>query len=145
MDREGIDPHRLRVAVHELGHAVVYRDGGLAILGIRVAGHGARAVGYVDLDPNGARTAEQARAYMAGLLAGGIADARWCELHGVPHDESTCSTDRSLFREFRRHPMVRDISQAAFRATARRLVRVHWSEITRRAPTLARRGTVASI
>lgn len=140
---DGIDPYRLVVAAHELGHLVGYQLAGLTIHEVRVLGEGDAAEGYVRLDPRGARGAHQARAYMVGLLAGRVAGVRWCELHGVAHRDDACTTDRTLYRRFRTHPLVRDVPDAEFRAAAQQLVRTHWPRIARLAPRLARRGWLA--
>jgi hypothetical protein len=135
-----LDPRRLEVAAHELGHLIAYQHAGLAVRAIRITGRGEDARGAVRLDPRGARTAEQARGYLVGLLAGRVAALRWCHEHGPQFREHVARTDRALYREFRRHPWVREVPDAHFQAAAHDLIHAHWSHITRQASRLAREG-----
>lgn len=137
------DPDRLRVAVHELGHAVAWKiAANTTPTAIRVFGHGITAHGYVHVDA-AVHTVDDARGYLAGLLAGREAALRWCEENGLAHPEWTCSSDVSSFRQQRRdYELCRQVSTADARATARRIVRTHWALIVRLAPRLARAGRI---
>nr|WP_042198370.1 hypothetical protein [Kibdelosporangium sp. MJ126-NF4]CEL23356.1 hypothetical protein [Kibdelosporangium sp. MJ126-NF4]CTQ96908.1 hypothetical protein [Kibdelosporangium sp. MJ126-NF4] len=137
------DPHRLQVAVHELGHFVVWRAiPGARVVTVQVTGHGRNTEGTVEVDWS---TSEQSpvanRAYLAGLLAGREADAMWAEQTGTRQDTSGCGHDLAVYHRVRRtHPPSGEWSSTEIRGDARRLVRASWAEITRLAPRLAHRG-----
>ncbi|MCP2242728.1 hypothetical protein [Lentzea aerocolonigenes] len=135
-----IDPYRLAVAVHELGHLIAWQRAGLHINEIRVFGTGERAEGYVDLGRQRIRDTDQARAYLVGLLTGREAEVRWCELSGMRHHDYTSEPDMRSFRRLRRHKLARHLTDAELRHDARALVRAQWEQITRLAPRLARCG-----
>jgi len=137
-----LDPHRLTVSAHELGHAIAWSAAGMPIVDIWVKGHGEQAHGYVRLDGRKLRDAAEARDYLVGMLAGRAASIRWCDEHGLTHHEHTCADDLASFRKSRQHPWVRDIPDREFHAAARLVVRQHWPRIIRRAPQLSCRGSI---
>ena len=142
MGLDDLDPRRLEVAAHELGHAIAWKEAGLAATAIRVLGHGDRAQGYVRIENRLIYDADAARAYLAGLLAGREAGIRWCEENGLTHYEHTCHTDLNNFRQQRRTPLGRQVSVGQARATARLIVRANWCLIVRLAPRLALQGRI---
>nr|WP_042190905.1 hypothetical protein [Kibdelosporangium sp. MJ126-NF4] len=141
-DRQ-IDPHRLQVAVHELGHWVVWRTiPGARVVTVHLTGHGRGTEGTVEVDwAKSEQSPEANRAYLAGLLAGREADALWAEATGTRQDTSGCSHDLAVYHRVRRtHPPSGQFTTTEIRVHARRLVRASWNEITRLAPRLATRG-----
>jgi hypothetical protein len=134
------DPQRLRAAAHELGHAIAWHLTGTTPTAIRVVGRGERAYGFVSVQAE-IHTVDDARAYLAGILAGREAGMRWCEENGLRHHEHTCLSDLAAFRQQRRdYDLCRRVSRADARALARRIVARHWPRIVRLAPRLARAG-----
>jgi hypothetical protein len=137
-----LDPLRLVVAAHELGHALTWAAAGMPIVKIWVDGYGEQAHGYVRLDRKKLKDAAEARDYLVGMLAGRAADIRWCDEHGLTHHEYTCADDLASFRKSRKHPWVRDIPDSEFYTAARIVVRQHWPQICRLAPRLSRHGSI---
>lgn len=137
-----IDPFRLHVAAHELGHMITWEVLGLAVKEALVWGHGTEAEGRVRLNDQRLRNPAECRDYLFGLLAGREADIQWCRTTGRTFHPHTCSGDLKVFRAMRKHQWVSDIPDAEFRANARGLVLTHWRRITRLAPVLARRGSL---
>ncbi|PPK65767.1 hypothetical protein V5P93_000346 [Actinokineospora auranticolor] len=137
-----LDPHRLQVAIHELGHYIAWRDlPGAGIRAVRVTGHGRHTEGITTVDwptdDNGALD----HGYLVGLLAGREADLFHKPHSTIPYDPRGCAFDLGLFRRVRRrHQPSRQWSEHDLRASARALIRAHWAEIQRLAPRLARRG-----
>lgn len=140
---EAVDHTRMVAAAHEVGHLVGLRLAGQQVTAVRVIGHGTHAYGYVHADITIADR-EQGRAVLVATLAGGMAGATWCERHGLTQPGTgACSTDMTIYRRYRRSPLLRDLGHGELRASARRLVRQHWREIERLAPRLARRGSLS--
>lgn len=135
-----LDTQRLRVAAHELGHFLAWQQADMQITDVWVRGHGPDATGRVELSGRGCRDATQAHAYLVGLLAGRAADKRWCAQHDLEHDPAHSRGDLREFRHQRRHPWVRDLSDADLAADADHLVRAEWRHIERLTPALARQG-----
>jgi len=136
-----IDPHRLRVAAHELGHYLAWQDAGITPAAIVVEGYGEEAHGHVETGRTRLTTTEQASAYLVGLLAGREAELIWCTKYGLRYHPHTFDTgDGPRFRKLRRHKLVRAITDGEFQSGAQRLVQGHWPRIERLAPRLALRG-----
>ena len=147
MNRNGhpeIDPELLLIATHELGHAIVWKAGGLHIKSIRVR-KGWCSNSAVELDLGKTTwTPETGRIYLVGMLAGREADAYWCEITGQRHNERHSADDMAAFHRYRRQTTwAKGTPERPFRAEARAAVQEHWSTIERLAPQLASRGTVA--
>lgn len=140
--RTSVDPYRLDVAVHELAHWFAWRHAGftIAIRHIRVRGYGEGAEGNVHIGRRPIRTAEQARGYLTGLLAGREADLRSRDETGREFYEYTCRGDLETFQKFRGREWTAGVSDEEFRRAARALVDASWSQITVLAPRLASRG-----
>lgn len=138
-----IDPQRLRVAVHELGHALVWKAGGYPPTGIRVHGRGDTACGEVTIGRVRVADVDAVRSYFAGLLAGRLADQLWCDQTGQRFRDHTCYSDLASFRVQRRTELGRQVSRAEATAAARTLVRSHWARIVRLAPRLATAGRIS--
>ena len=140
-----VDPVRLMVAAHELGHAAVWSATGMRVELIEVTGHGLRTQGTVQL-ANNARlsSAADCRSYLVGMLAGREAEDRWCTVTGTRPVADGCADDRRAFGYMyrRRRPWGVTETRAELRAQARQLVRQHWPTIARLAPRLARRGSL---
>jgi hypothetical protein len=142
MAAEDQDLNRMRVAAHELGHAIAWQVApNTTVTAIRVIGRGANAHGFVNVDAD-VRTVDDARGYLAGLLAGREAALRWCDENNLVHHEHTCASDRASFRQQRRYNLCRQVSPAEAKALARRIVRAHWRRILRLTPRLAHRGQI---
>lgn len=138
----GIDPHRLIAAAHELGHYLIFTAAGIEVSEIRVIGRGSSAAGYVCVPPGQSLDEKQQRQLLVGGLAGRQADLRFCEQFGLPPQPAyTCASDMKIVRRDRRQ-MQDSTWISTLRAEARRLVLKHWPHIVRRAPQLARRGTL---
>lgn len=136
-----LDPHRLHVAIHELGHYVAWRGlPGARILSVTVTGHGPRASGFTDAWLPDTERGPLERGYLIGLLAGHEAALIHQARTGLPSVPS-CTADLATFRAARRHPKpTQQWSRAELRAAARALVRSHWPQIQKLAPRLAHRG-----
>lgn len=141
MDDRAHDPYRHVAAAHELGHAITWRAVGFDIDEIWVKGSGEAAHGHVWIvqTDDQIRTVDDERAVQAGLLAGRVAQYRWCDQTAIAIDFS-CEADELHYRDRRRSPLGRRVSRTAVRDDARRLVRVHWRAIARLTPLLARTG-----
>jgi hypothetical protein len=136
-----LDPQRLRVAAHELGHLVAYREAGIPVESITITGHGTRARGEVMLPRAATIAEERIPDYLVAVLAGREADRWWTDLHGMPRSTSrTFETDLRLFRRHFHGPAVRGLSESVLAARARKLVQRHTRLIESLAPDLARRG-----
>lgn len=140
-----LDPVRLMVAAHELGHAIVWSATGMRVEFIEVTGHGRATQGCVRL-ANRARlsSAADCRSYLVGMLAGHEAEIRWCAATDTRPIADGCAEDRREFAYMyrrRRQWGVTD-ARAALRTQARHLVRAHWPTIARLAPRLAHRGSL---
>lgn len=135
-----LDPQRLRVAAHELGHYLVWTQAGIPIKTIWIAGRGDAAAGNVEVPRMNARNNTQYRAFVVGILAGREADKRWCREHDLEVDETRFRSDMKRFRRLRKDPSIRDVTAAELQAEARQLVNTNWRRINRLIPTLARRG-----
>lgn len=141
---EPLDPMRLLVATHELGHAVAWDVAGIRVLDIQVRGQGRSTEGVVEIDRANTifRNASDACGYLAGLLAGQVASLRWSEETGTPHPSRGCSHDLRLVRLQRKAGYAREVPVATARDEARRVVREQWVRIVRLAPRLAEAGYV---
>lgn len=140
MARRELDPQRLIVAVHELGHwAAAKYVSGVSVVKVRVSGRGSGTQGLCRVRwPEGDNFDH---AYLVFWLAGCEAQRLYAEKTGGKLDTSGWRGDLSNFKKVRRkHAPSRQWSESALRADARRLVRAHWSEIARLAPRLAERG-----
>jgi hypothetical protein len=135
-----IDPQRLCVAAHELGHYIAWRKAGIRIKSIRVAGTGTSVAGNVHIGRQKLGSPKQAHAYLVGILAGPEADQRWCQHNGLTVHQHTWAADMDSFAECRKHEWTRRTPDIEFRAAARRLVAANWREVVRLAPQLAQRG-----
>ncbi|MFD9966169.1 hypothetical protein [Amycolatopsis sp. NPDC058986] len=142
MTEDTIDPDRLVAAAHELAHAAGFRRAGVAITEIRVYGHGDRAAGHVDVAGN--VPIPNPRLYFAAVLAGRVADLRWCEENGLPQRAPrTCADDMRYFRQLYREWRRKNQGTNALWADARALVRDIWPRLVLLAPSLAVRGRLA--
>lgn len=135
-----IDPTRLLVAAHELGHATVWNTAGIVVTSIWLRGRGRGTEGCVEIADD-ELDAEQWRGYLAGLLAGRIAGDHWADLHRLRFIPS-CPRDILDFRRAIRRPIAQGLTVSEVRAEAHRRVRVEWPRVLRLAPLLASRGTV---
>jgi hypothetical protein len=144
MDDRAHDPYRHVVAAHELGHAITWRAAGFDIDEIWVKGRGAAAHGHVWIvqTEDQIRTVADERAVQAGLLAGRVAQHRWCD-HANTAIDISCEIDEQYYRARRRSPLGRRVSRTAARNDARRLVRAHWRAIACLTPVLASAGRLS--
>ena len=139
----GDDPYRRAVAAHELGHAYAWSSAGFIIVSITITGDGPHAYGYVELDGEENTTTEENRAYLVGLLAGRVAEEKWCKAAGLRVDlDYRSRVDMERYRKARREPAMRGISDRMFRSAAVKLVDKHWKKIQSGVPTLSTRGSI---
>ncbi|OQO91962.1 hypothetical protein B1813_06675 [Saccharomonospora piscinae] len=134
------DPHQLRIAVHELGHAVAWQAGGLTVGRIKHTGdEGACRVTYYP-EP------DQLHAFAIGCWAGFEAEDRWMRAAKRGRAKRTNSAHdldlyRTAVRELRREYGTR-LSESKARSQARTLVARRWALIERTAPVLIRQGRI---
>lgn len=141
---DDIDPQRLVIAAHELGHAFVWRASGFRIRTIWIKGYGDRVHGFVTLDnPDDHQTLDGERGYQAGLLGAGEAQRRWCSETGQKFDESGCRDDYTTLRKRAKDKLGKQIPRSAATTEAQRLVRAHWPRIVLLTPLLATRGSLS--
>ena len=138
-----IDPHRLVVAAHELGHALTWHALGFLVDTIWIKGHGDSAHGEVMIDITKVKpwTYDHERDFHVGLLGGREAHQRWCDETGMPFLERHCAEDMAQLRR-RRSELGGQTTPRAIRTSARQLVRSHWRRVVLLAPVLARRGSL---
>lgn len=141
----GVDPHRLAIAAHELGHAIVWRAVGFDIDEIWIKGHGLATHGHVWIvqTEEQIRTTADEHAVQTGLLAGLEAQLRWCHAHSLPTATVRADTDMTLYHQRRRTRLGRDVDPAAVRDDTRRLLHQHWNTLTRLVPVLATAGRLS--
>lgn len=134
--RDPDDPRQLQIAVHELGHAWAWRDGGLEVRGVEHTGDdGACHVRYYPQP-------EQLRAFAIGCWAGFEAEDRWLRANKLGRARRGHSShDIRLFCGAVRE-LGGGLSEGKARATARTLVARRWEHIESRAPELIRLGRI---
>lgn len=142
---DAIDPHRLRVAAHELGHAIAWHATGFQVAEIWIRGQGPSVHGHVWLDhtDDELTTVELERRYQAGLHAGRLAEQRWCEENDLCFGEHTCTQDMDILRNRRRREPGCLVPAGQAMGDAQRLIRVKWSRIARLTPALAAAGSLS--
>lgn len=134
--RDPEDPHQLQIAVHELGHAWAWRDGGLEVGRIKHSGDDGAC--HVRYSPQ----PEQLRAFAIGCWPGFEAEDRWLRANGLGRARRGHSShDIRLFRTAVRE-LGGGLSESKARAKARTLVVRRWAQIQRRAPELIRLGRI---
>jgi hypothetical protein len=139
-----LDPMRMMVAAHELGHAVVWLVTGTRVVSIEVTGRGRGTEGTVQLVASDRlTTVDDCRSYLLGILAGREAEDRWYQATDTRPVLDGCAHDRRAFDHINRRPWGVTESRAELRHQARQLVRQHWPTIARHAPRLARRGRLS--
>lgn len=137
-----LDPVRLHVAHHELGHKIAWDVLGVGTQSIKVWGYGRNTEGAV---VNGTadrllRDPEECRSVLIGLLAGREADMHYCTQVGIRFNPTHSKADMQAFRRIHKHQWVRGIPVAELERLARTLILDHWADITRLAPLLAEQG-----
>ncbi|EHY90010.1 hypothetical protein [Saccharomonospora azurea] len=132
--RDPNDPLQLQIAVHELGHAVVWKAVGFVIKSVVHEGDS----GSVDVrwDP------DNLTGYVIGCWGGFEAERRWARLHGRSARRTNSSHDIANFHHVNRALGARRLSESKARALARKHVDRHWAQIQRRAPELVRSGRI---
>lgn len=129
------------VAAHELGHALVWRALGIQVVRITVRGED-RVRGWTELDGGTITSREEMRAYLIGVLAGGVAGGRWCDEYHIRRAAQDCEFDQINYRRQRRDPLAHALRNGELRRAAQVAVARRWAEIERLAPRLAQRGTL---
>lgn len=137
---DDLDPIRLSVAAHELGHMVTWEHAGFRIQTIRVTGRGTSTQGLVHVDRGLLRDPGEVRAWLVGLLAGREAEQRWCDQTGSAFIEAGSGEDLAQFRKWRRHEWARRLTERELRIEARQCIRTRWRQIVRLTPRLAHAG-----
>lgn len=131
------DPHQLRIAVHEIGHAAVWADAGLRVR--EVVHSGDDGFCNVDWDP------ENLAGYAIGCWGGFEAEDRWLRAHRRGRaSRGNASHDIRNFRHVTRNPDVR-LSESKARSLARAAVGRHWRQIEALAPRLITAGRLTGI
>ncbi|NIJ14307.1 hypothetical protein FHU38_004651 [Saccharomonospora amisosensis] len=136
--RDPGDLRQLQIAVHELGHAWVWKAHGLIIRGIEHTGSDGtcHVRHYSDT--------ESLRAYAIGLWAGFEAEDQWLRANGLGRARrSTSSYDIRQFRRTNRELGPHSLSEAKARSLARRTVHRHWNAIEAAAPRLITKGRLS--
>ncbi|SDD94892.1 hypothetical protein [Actinokineospora iranica] len=136
-----LDPDRLNVAFHEIGHLTVWETlPGARVLAVKVTGKGNGTEGLVHMRwPKNAPEID--RGYLVGRLAGSEADRLRCDQTGDRPDTAGWGHDMADFRRVRRqHEPSRQWTEAELRAEARRLLLAQLPRAQRRALQLARYG-----
>jgi hypothetical protein len=128
------DPQRLRVAAHELGHAWVWKSGGLKVGTVTAARSGGSCpVRWYSRDLH---------AYAVGCWGGFEAEDRWLREHKL--GRAARGNSGHDIDEFQ--AAVKELGGGLPESNARRLARDlvsrHWNEITRLTPALARAGRI---
>ncbi|MET8847990.1 hypothetical protein [Amycolatopsis sp. NPDC004625] len=135
------NPAHLAIAVHELGHAWVWKDGRLEVRSITFTPTG----GHVRvINPNG--HLPQLIAEAVGLWGGFEAEDRWLREHRLgaagrgnsSHDIRAFGDIQRLMRREFRHTLT----ERSARASARAAVNRRWSRIQDAAPELVARGRI---
>jgi len=144
-DGHDLDPHRLMIALHEVGHLIVWQAlPGVRITDVALTGKGSlwSVKGHVSVDWTGAAdTEEVGHGYLVGLLAGHAADRIRCEHTGDQIDTSGCADDFHHYRRARwNHKPSRQWSRATILADARRALLANLPRLHRDALRLARTG-----
>ncbi|MBB5852501.1 hypothetical protein ACFQ05_04370 [Amycolatopsis umgeniensis] len=139
-DRDPEDPDQMAIAVHELGHAWAWKDGGLTITEIRHQGD----EGHVRFDYRAKDWGETlALAYCVGCWAGFEAEDRWRKANGHGRAQRGHSAhDIGNFKHVARG-MDKRPSESTARSLARKRVGQRWSQIVRQAPVLVRDGRIS--
>ncbi|WP_326567392.1 hypothetical protein VSH64_36990 [Amycolatopsis rhabdoformis] len=131
------DPHQLRIAVHELGHAAVWADAGLTITEIVHSGDDGHC--SVEWDPN------NLAGYAIGCWGGFEAEDRWLRHHRRGHaSRGNAGYDIRNFRHVSNGLDTR-LSEGKARSLARAAVGRHWDRITTLAPRLITTGRLTTI
>lgn len=131
------DPHQLRIAVHELGHAAVWADAGLTITEIVHKGDDGHC--SVVWDP------DNLVGYAVGCWGGFEAEDRWLRHHHSGHaSRGNAGHDIRRFRHVRNGLDAR-LSESKARSLARAAVGRHWGPITALAPRLIAAGRLTGI
>ncbi|OLZ56094.1 hypothetical protein [Amycolatopsis keratiniphila] len=138
--RDPDDPEQLAIAVHELGHAWAWKDGGLSITEIRHQGdEGHVKFRYREQDWG----EELALAYCVGCWAGFEAEDRWRKANGLGRAKRGHSSyDIGNFKHVARG-MAKRPSESAARSLACKRIAPRWSLILRQAPVLVRDGRIS--
>ncbi len=139
-ERDPEDPRQIAIAVHELGHAWAWKDGGLSITEVRHHGD----EGHVRFDYPAKDWGEAlALAYCVGCWAGFEAEDRWCKAHGQGRAKrGHAAYDIGNFHHVARS-MTKRLSEGTARSLARKCVGRRWSQILRQAPVLVRDGRIS--
>jgi hypothetical protein len=129
-------PETLATAIHELGHALVFKHGGLDITSITASeGRGMVVSRFRIEDPRW-------EALAIGSWAGFEAEDRWRRHNnlGRAHMDSS-ALDFQGFHDAVKH-IPGGLSENSARKQARKLVNTYWREINRLAPILAKKGRI---
>ncbi|MEU9686141.1 hypothetical protein [Amycolatopsis japonica] len=138
--RDPEDPRQLQIAVHELGHAWAWKEGGFRILEILHTGNG----GEVTTNRKQRGWNEEiAWEYCIGCWGGFEAEDRWMRTfgHGRAH-RGHSAHDIGNFKHVARG-LESKLSEGKARSIARTRVGKHWSQILRQAPLLVRDGRIS--
>ncbi|WP_037321469.1 hypothetical protein [Amycolatopsis orientalis] len=138
--RDPEDPRQIATAVHELGHAWVWKDAGFTITEIRFTGdEGWVSVKIREKDWDH----KSARDYAIGCWGGFEAEDRWLREHrmGRAH-RGNAAHDIKNFKHVTRK-LEPALSEGKARSIARDRVARRWSQIVRQAPVLVRDSRIS--
>lgn len=135
--RDPTDPHQLRIAIHELGHAAVWTTGGFTVRQVVHEGDDGRCA--VTWNP------DNAEGYLAGFWGGYEAENLWARTHHTSRARrGNSGHDIHAFRDANRN-LYTPVSEAKARSIARAAVRRHWARIEDLAPRLITAGRLTGL
>jgi hypothetical protein len=129
----------LHTAVHEIGHAVAFREGGLTLGRTDIYKFWGGGVCRVK---DGYFTDEQMHGYLVGMVAGVVSLGIWADKRDLHFDtENGGSYDLSVFELYSAEV---DLSESAARGEATTLLLANWDEVESLALNLAEAGTLSA-
>lgn len=138
-----LNPARLVVAAHELGHGLVWHTADFPVGKLWIRGDDDDSMrGFTELGGNTISSTERMVEYLVGLLAGHIAGERWRDEYRVRGRMHSNVGDEDTYRQMMRHDISKPIRRNEVVRIAERAVTTHWCDIERLAPLLAERGTL---
>lgn len=141
LDDAGVTHDNMSMAVHEVGHAIVAREGGLTPekLVIRKFWGG----GYCDLKPDGVQGDDQARGLLECYMAGIEAQNLWATKMQLPAVHGTDIYDVQMFDNFcEQHHFEYTQAEARGAAVAILSSETTWRELEEMALELAGSGVM---
>lgn len=132
--RANDDPLWLQIAVHELGHALVWKDAGLRVKVVVFAGEDSYC--NVEWDP------KNLLGYAVGCWGGLEAEARWFRNHRGSPRRGNSGHDIRNFHHVTKG-LDQSLSEGKARSIARKAVARQWRRIEVAAPRLVASGRLS--